>query len=104
MKKYFIGLMSGTSLDAIDIVIIYFQKDNRFKIVAKDSFSIPRQIKIKLKKMIENPCNVSLQELGESDMLLGNLYANSINLLLSKKNISHKKIYAIGNHGQTIFH
>jgi anhydro-N-acetylmuramic acid kinase len=61
-------------------------------------------IRSKLKKIIENPYNISIKELGESDVLLGNTYADNINTLLSKKNISHKKIHAIGNHGQTIFH
>ena len=103
MSNIYIGLMSGTSLDAIDAVAINFSKSQP-EIICHHNIDYPEEIKKSVRTLSHNLGHVSLQTLGELDCKLGSYYAQIVNELLSKKNLKAKNIAAIGSHGQTIFH
>jgi len=94
--------MSGTSLDAIDVVIAQ-RTQKGLKQVAGIAPAMPLQLRDQLLRICTDK-HVSLQTLGEVDQLFALTCADAVNLLLHNENIDASKISAIGSHGQTIFH
>jgi anhydro-N-acetylmuramic acid kinase len=101
-ENIYIGLMSGTSIDAVDAVAVNFSEDD---IVLIDSHSqaIPQELKQQILDLCQPP-NDSVQLLGETDHKLGKLYAETTLSLLNKAQLKASQICAIGCHGQTIRH
>jgi anhydro-N-acetylmuramic acid kinase len=105
-KSYFVGLMSGTSLDAIDVAIVEIQTINSYdkiSLVAFQSASLPKLIKSNLIHLSFEK-NVNMQILGQTGVQLARLFADAINDLVSQQKIDKSQIVAIGSHGLTIRH
>lgn len=105
MSKYeIIGLMSGTSMDGLDIAHVSFQKQENGDFVHQTihthQITLPESIREELVRISE----LSPQNIYILDKTLGRFYADSINQFLSLKKINKKNIDAIASHGQTIFH
>lgn len=98
----YIGVMSGTSLDGVDVVMAAIS-DNMVAQQASLSFPFP----IALKQRILNICQgqqTTLSEIGKIDYQLGTLYAEAINTLLQSTALTADQILAVGCHGQTVWH
>ncbi|MDD0823157.1 anhydro-N-acetylmuramic acid kinase [Mannheimia sp. AT1] len=102
IPNYYIGVMSGTSLDGVDIALVDFAK-NPPKITACDFFPMPEALRADVSALVKTG-ETNLQQLGEIDHRLGLLYAESINAFLAKNQLKAEDIQAIGCHGQTIWH
>jgi len=102
MDENFIGLMSGTSVDSIDAVIVSI---NDQKITLLDSYShpIPKTIQEKIWLMNSTSAN-ELETMLELDHQLGELFSDAANTVLNKSSLDKSTIIAIGSHGQTIRH
>jgi len=98
----FIGLMSGTSIDAVDAVAVEIT-DHGYKIISTHSAQIPADLRAQILDLCD-PQKESIQQLAETDHQLGMLYAKVTNQLLVKANLKPIDISAIGCHGQTIRH
>ena len=99
----YIGVMSGTSLDGIDITIVDFASSSEWQLIAAQTFPFPVALRDKLLALITTQ-QCELSKLGEVDIALGQITAQSINSLLAKHQIDARDISAIGSHGQTLFH
>ncbi|MCK4586366.1 MAG: anhydro-N-acetylmuramic acid kinase [Gammaproteobacteria bacterium] len=99
---YFIGLMSGTSMDAIDVVLVDFS-NNTPKLIKTLNFSIPDSLRTELQALCQ-PGDNEIERLGHADTQLGKLFADAVDQLLNKSNLAAENILAIGSHGQTIRH
>jgi anhydro-N-acetylmuramic acid kinase len=101
MSSLFIGMMSGTSLDGIDVALCRFDKG--CELIATHFLPYPAELKLAL-LALHNPSENEL----EASILLGNqlavLYAKAVNKLLTENKKTAKDISAIGCHGQTIRH
>ncbi len=98
----YLGLMSGTSIDSIDVAAVDFTRD-RLNLIGTHSHPIPEH----LKQQILNLClpgSDSLQLYCETDNLLGRLFADAALALMTAGNIQSNQIAAIGSHGQTVRH
>lgn len=98
----YIGVMSGTSLDGVDVVLAAISD----KFVAEQS-SLSVAFPIELKKRILDICQgqtTTLSEIGKIDRELGSLYADAVNQLLIQTGLTSEDIIAIGCHGQTVWH
>ena len=102
LEHYYIGIMSGTSLDAIDVVIAQ-RTTAGFKQIAGAAFPLPENLRKQL-LIICRDKQVDLLTLGEVDHLFALACAEAVNQLLNEYHFSAKQILAIGSHGQTIFH
>jgi len=100
-KQYYIGLMSGTSLDAIDAVLIDFNEP--FELIETHSEPITESLRQEILALCY-PGDNAIHRMGEADVKLGRLFAKNVLQLLKKANISAEDIRAIGSHGQTIRH
>lgn len=98
----YIGVMSGTSLDGVDVVLATID-DTRVAQLASLSWPIP----IALKEAILAICqgqSLTLSQLGQLDRRLGHLFADAILALMSQESLQGRDIVAIGCHGQTVWH
>lgn len=102
MNNYYIGLLSGTSIDSIDTAIVEIN-NNKLNIMATHSHEIPIHLKNTLNQIIINQ-HINLTQLGETNRHLGLVFADAVNTILKNNNVSADKITAIGFHGQTICH
>lgn len=102
MQNLYIGVMSGTSMDGVDMALVDITA-NKIVTLASDCEPMPESIKQRLLNLCETK-HTTLQNLGELDHQLGLLYADSINKFLLKNDIDRKQIKAIGCHGQTVYH
>ncbi|KAM9956034.1 hypothetical protein ACTFIW_002246 [Dictyostelium discoideum] len=109
MSDIFIGVMSGTSLDGIDVVIVEFNDndddDDIKRINVKQSYSHPMPINIK--NDILSMCQgqkTTLSEVGNLNRRLGIIYSEAINEAIKLSSIDPNSISAIGCHGQTVWH
>jgi anhydro-N-acetylmuramic acid kinase len=98
----FIGLMSGTSIDSIDVVAATFTHKN-FNLLGSYSHSIPAKIRAQILSLSKPGLN-DVQLLAETDHSLGELFGEASLALMSQLNLNSKDIVAIGSHGQTIRH
>lgn len=98
----FIGLMSGTSLDGIDCVLIRYS-ETELSLVAALEAPFPDTLRQRLLALTQKP-EISLSELGSIDKQLAICYANGVNKLLHKNGIKPDNVTAIGCHGQTVYH
>jgi anhydro-N-acetylmuramic acid kinase len=97
-----IGLMSGTSLDGIDAVLVDLGEANS-KLLGK--FFLP--FDDALKQAVLDLHKPSYNELHQTQLIanqLARLYAQAVNSLLAKTGYLPEQIRAIGCHGQTIRH
>ncbi len=101
-QPYYIGLMSGTSLDALDAALVDFS-DQRPKLIATLSTEWPPSLKAQLLALC-SPGNNEIQRMGIADHELGKLCAQACQQLLRKSGIPANQVAAIGSHGQTIRH
>ena len=94
----FIGLMSGTSVDAVDAVAVEIT-NHEYKIISTHSEQIPADLRAQILGLCD-PQKESIQLLAETDHHLGKLYAKATHRLLEKAKLKAADIRAIGCHGQ----
>ncbi|QXO17903.1 anhydro-N-acetylmuramic acid kinase [Vibrio ostreae] len=101
-RELYIGIMSGTSLDGVDTALVALSGDH-IELMAHGFLPMPEQLKQRLLAVcLGQPTN--LAEIGTLDHLLGHLYADAVEQLLTTSGTKPEQIRAIGNHGQTVFH
>ncbi|WP_434669310.1 anhydro-N-acetylmuramic acid kinase [Klebsiella sp. B345] len=99
---HFIGVMSGTSLDGIDVVLAAINEN----VVAQQA-SLSYPIPIALKEDILAICQgqqLTLSQFGRLDTRLGRLFADAVLALMRQEKLQAADIIAIGCHGQTVWH
>lgn len=102
MSHYYVGLLSGTSMDAIDAAVIDFS-ETKPKIIACHAEPIPESLRAKT-RLLCLPGENEINRLGEADIEWGQLFAVATQKLLVHAALSSKDIIAIGSHGQTVRH
>jgi len=94
-----LGLMSGTSLDGVDIALI--KTDGNEEIILKYSKTYPyNQSLVDSIKIFIN----SRKNIKQTSLLITKFHAKSINSFIKNYNLNSNEIDIIGFHGQTIFH
>jgi anhydro-N-acetylmuramic acid kinase len=101
-SEIYIGLMSGTSLDGVDIAIIDFAQHPP-TLIHSATFPYQQSLAQQIREITVSG-TADLDSLCRLDVELGNTYAQIINQSLEETNLNVTQIRAIGNHGQTIRH
>ncbi len=102
MADYYIGLMSGTSMDAMDAVLVDFTQTPP-QLVATHSQELGEKLRHELLALAV-PGDNELDRLAQLDVRIGRISANLTLQLLEKAKINAAEVQAIGSHGQTIRH
>ena len=100
--ELFVGVLSGTSMDGVDCVVVDFAPATP-TLVAYHTEPIPPPLRQSILQLC-NDNHVSLQMLGETDVAIGKVFAAGVNRLLRQNRIEPTSIVAIGSHGQTVKH
>tara|TARA_X000001036_G_scaffold177381_1_gene167895 strand:+ start:518 stop:1615 length:1098 start_codon:yes stop_codon:yes gene_type:complete len=100
-KKIYIGAMSGTSHDAVDVSII--EVNNNIKLKYFYSSKIPTRLKEKIRTVIELN-KISLTDLGKLNKEIGYLFSKAINRAIIKSKIKKSSVASVAISGQTIRH
>lgn len=98
----FIGLMSGTSADAVDAALVQVSP-GQAKVMALHSLPLPDTVHDRIVDL-NRPVPQDLDRLYRLDVELGELFADTVELLLDAERLDRHRIIAIGSHGQTIRH
>ncbi|RDE18015.1 anhydro-N-acetylmuramic acid kinase [Motiliproteus coralliicola] len=110
LSGYFIGLMSGTSLDGIDAVIVRLdseataaEQSTRLELIDSISQPLPTELRQQILQLTQ-PGDNEIELLGQVDVAFSRLQAEIVNQLLQQSGIKPEQIRAIGSHGQTLRH
>ena len=102
--RLYAGLMSGTSVDAVDGVLAGFQDDTQ---AARSLAFSSRPIPLPLRNALQSLQRPGADELARAALAaneLSDLYAEVISDLLDQSGRKPAEIEAIGAHGQTVRH
>lgn len=107
MSDLYIGIMSGTSLDGIDLVLVRFGQSDKQQLLPEllDSllYPFPEKLRQQLSQLAQSgPDELELMGLVEQQLAL--VYAEAVRHLLIQAKVTAGQIQAIGCHGQTIRH
>lgn len=101
-----IGLMSGTSVDAIDAAMVRIKghgSEAEMKLEHFRSFPFPTKIKLAVRDLFD-PKRARVDQICRYDFILGELFAAAVNRLLEDTRIKASKVDLIAVAGQTIWH
>ena len=101
MTPLYVGLISGTSVDAVDAALVELPPSGRISSRAYYRHPIPNELRESLLGAFGLD---SLQATLKLDVRMGRLFAEAVIELLAVANTSRADIRAIGSHGQTISH
>lgn len=101
MNTYFIGLMSGTSVDGVDAVLVEFEP--AFRVVAAHHQPFDTELQ-KAILTLATQTHWPRDLFAQVDVQLAQSFAEAVNRLLILSKIKASEVEAIGSHGQTIFH
>ncbi|MEO7557974.1 MAG: anhydro-N-acetylmuramic acid kinase [Gammaproteobacteria bacterium] len=102
MSTLFIGLMSGTSMDAVDAALVDFSGAPP-KLLATHSIGLNAELRAALRALGHGGTG-ELDRYAQLDAQVGELFAEAACGLLRKAAVTAVQIRAIGSHGQTVLH
>ncbi|MDO9611885.1 MAG: anhydro-N-acetylmuramic acid kinase [Serpentinimonas sp.] len=105
MRRYTIGLMSGTSLDGVDAVLLDCgaHEADRLRVVAEASAPFPSGLRQAFAALNHSGPD-ELHRAAQSGCELAEIYAQLVAQLLQSSGLKAHQIIAIGAHGQTVRH
>lgn len=101
-----IGLMSGTSVDGIDVAIVGISGEPpQLQVRLRYFETVPYEEEVRNRIFrLFRPETSSVIELCEMNFLLGHVYADAVLHVLQNSGIPHSEIAFISSHGQTVYH
>lgn len=103
MDTLYLGLISGTSADAIDAALVAFEGDAPTTVAASATPYEPA-LRARILDLALGRETASFDRSGELDVEIGHAFANAAESLLARSGVVRERIRAIGSHGQTLWH
>lgn len=102
-KMLIVGMMSGTSCDAIDAAVVEVAIHNRPKLLYFQTTPMPNHLREPALRLAA-PGISEIDTMGALDVALGKAFANAALSAIASAGLKLDTITAIGSHGQTIRH
>lgn len=105
-SRRIIGIMSGTSLDAIDVAMVRIQKHGLTAQVRLEhfrSFPYPPKIRAVVRELFD-PKKARIDDICRYDFILGEVFAAAVLRLLRETRIKAESVDLIASAGQTVWH
>ena len=103
MKNIFIGVMTGTSVDAIDLAALSIDHES-YKLLNAKSYPFPENLKNKILEYSRNQESIDDNKTRSLGDQMAHVYAKSIEAFINESHLKKETINAVGLHGQTISH
>jgi len=100
-KESYIGIMSGTSLDGIDVVLCRIDR-YECQLIHAEEYPFPSELKQRVLQTIKG--KTTLAQIGRLHIELAERFAEAVNAFLGTYDIDPKTVTAVGSHGQTLWH
>ena len=100
--ELFLGLISGTSADGIDVALARFEPAPRLHAALTHPY--PDDLRQRILALAQGDGRIALDELGTLDVEIARSFAVAANALLQREGIAASSITALGSHGQTVRH
>lgn len=104
MHELYLGLISGTSMDAVDTALVDLSEPDIPRIVATCDQPYPPSIRENIVRILSDPDQIGLATFGEIDGQIGAVFADAANALIRGREIASDQIRAVGSHGQNVHH
>jgi len=98
----YLGLISGTSADGVDVALASFDPQPRLRAALTHSY--PEELRQRILTLAQGDGHIALDELGALDVEIAQNFANAANALLTRAGIEPDAVAALGSHGQTVRH
>lgn len=98
----YVGLMSGTSADGIDVALCRFGSQPQLLDALVHPW--PGALRERMLAVAQGEASIDLDAWGRLDTALGEVFAAAVQALLTHTGIEAEAIRAIGSHGQTLRH
>ncbi len=101
-----IGLMSGTSLDAIDAAMVRITghgTEAKVKLEHFSSYPFPPKIRSAVRDLFD-PRRARVDQICRYDFIIGELFAAAVNKMLQETGVDRDRVDLIAVAGQTIWH
>jgi anhydro-N-acetylmuramic acid kinase len=105
-ERLVIGVLSGTSVDAIDVVLVRISGsgiNTQVRVLDFNSYPISKKLKQFILKCSESESS-HVEDICRLNFIIGKLFASSIKKLIIRNKLLTQDIDLIGSHGQTIYH
>ncbi len=99
----YLGMISGTSMDAIDAALVDFDVAP-LSIIATSATPFEPELKRRISALIDRADQVELDEVGQIDVEIGMAFAQAALALMQTAGVGAESVAAIGSHGQTLRH
>jgi len=99
----YIGLMSGTSMDAIDAALVEID-DTSCKLRQTCSAAYPDELAERLRDVVTASAAVDLAELGALNVWVAHAFGAAALQVMDAAGVDPTDVIAIGSHGQTVLH
>ena len=100
------GLISGTSMDGIDVAIVRIRGAGlRIRLHLESFRTVPYPARVR--RALLGSCNarqISVAEISQLNFLVGELFSRAVEKTCAKAQIPLRSLDLIGSHGQTIYH
>ena len=98
----YLGLISGTSADGIDVALCSFDPQPRVHAALTHAYA--DDLRRRILALAQGDGTITLDELGALDVEIARSFADAANALLRREGIAPSAITALGSHGQTLRH
>lgn len=105
-KPLTIGLISGTSLDGIDVAICHIEghaQQAKIEVLGFDTVSYAPEVRQELLNLYEDSEN-AIARISSMNALIGDAFAAAALKVLADHGLSADDVVAVGSHGQTVWH
>ena len=99
----YLGLISGTSTDGIDVALVSFEQE-RPQLRAAHTHPWPDALRAEILAVAQGEATLDLDAFGRLDVALGHGFADAALALLDASGTPADAVRAIGSHGQTVRH
>lgn len=101
--ELYLGLISGTSADAIDAALVSFDQGVP-RLIAGHTHLWPEHLRSPILAIAQGEQTLDLDALGRLDVAIAECFADAAQQVIANAGIASARVRAIGSHGQTMRH
>jgi anhydro-N-acetylmuramic acid kinase len=98
-----IGVISGTSMDGIDVALIDSDGEARLKTGPSETFPYPHEVAQRLRAVVADLSQAQTPQI-ELERLVTDAHVGAVQAFIERHSVARERVALVGLHGQTILH